>query len=111
MAELFDTGLEYQVHEPTEAELANLRCNYLLVGVIWFTFFLNVMVILIILLNFLIAIVSNSYEYVMSNQGRYKYSNINDLNYNYFLVKRFFGKDTDKFNTMVLFGEPQVQDG
>ena len=65
--EFYGTGLEFETHEATEKELEKLRCNYLVVGVIWLTFFLNVMVILIILLNFLIAIVSNSYEYVMSN--------------------------------------------
>jgi hypothetical protein len=40
--------------------------NTLMISIIWMVWFLNQVFILIILLNFLIAIISQSYEQVMS---------------------------------------------
>jgi hypothetical protein len=56
------------------------RENRLMVGFIWITWFMNQLFILIILLNFLIAIISQSYEQVMSQATVNKYIHRSELN-------------------------------
>jgi hypothetical protein len=47
---------------------------------IWALWFINLLVNMIILLNFLIAIVSQSYDRVLSNSLNYEYEHKSELN-------------------------------
>lgn len=47
--------------------------TYMIIYLIWFMWFANQALILIILLNFLIAVVSQSYENVMNSAMQFKY--------------------------------------
>ena len=71
----------------------------------WTMYFLNVMLVMIMMLNFLIAVVSNSFARVESNQQYYRSRNINQLNLKYYRVKAFFKEEDQKFNSMVIFNE------
>ena len=51
-----------------------------MIGVIWMFWFIHQYLILIILLNFLIAIISGSYEDVMSQETQQKYMHRCELN-------------------------------
>ena len=42
----------------------NMKCNEVIVGLIWLIYFLNVFLVLIMMLNFLIAIVQSSFDHV-----------------------------------------------
>ena len=52
----------------------------LMVYLIWLIWFLNLFMNLIILLNFLIAIISQSYDRVISNRLTYQYKHKSELN-------------------------------
>lgn len=45
----------------------------LVIYIIWFVWLLNQLLILIVLLNFLIAVISQSYENVMNKSVQFKY--------------------------------------
>ena len=62
-------------------------CNSLVVYLMWLIFLLNQFIVLIILLNFLIAIVGSSHEQVMSRTAEYTYRNINSLNNEWYQIK------------------------
>ena len=51
---------------------SEMKANTML-GLIWMISFFNSFIVLIILLNFLISIVSQSFESVMSQRNIYKY--------------------------------------
>ena len=52
-------------------------------------FFLNIFVVLIIQMNFLIAIVSSSYDRIVSQTTKYMYHNKTELNEEYYLQMDF----------------------
>jgi hypothetical protein len=62
----------------------------IMIYVIWFIWFLNQIVVTIILLNFLIAIISQSYEQVMSISKIGLYNHRRDLNVTCQLMLRYF---------------------
>jgi hypothetical protein len=55
--------------------------SYIMICIIWSIWFLNQYLVLIILLNFLIAIISQSYDSVMSTSLQTKYTQRCDLNW------------------------------
>ena len=59
---------------------ADDQCNYLSLVVMWILFFMNEFMVLIILLNFLIAVISSSHENVMAKKKEYMFRNIVSLN-------------------------------
>ena len=62
-------------------------------------FFVNIM-----LLNFLIALISSSYESFMSQAELYAYKNKIELTLEYYQVRDFLGLDKDdKFNLIIMF--------
>ena len=54
---------------------------YYLMSLIWFFWIMNQMITLIILLNFLIAVISDSYANVNAVKDMYTYSHKAELNY------------------------------
>jgi hypothetical protein len=63
-----------------------------MIGYIWFQWLLNLVVNLIILLNFLIAVISQTYDQVISQQQLCEYSYMSDYNREYYGVRAFFKK-------------------
>jgi hypothetical protein len=57
-----------------------------MISVIWIVWFVHQFLILIILLNFLIAIVSGSYEDVMSKESEHKYMHRTEMNLECFVM-------------------------
>lgn len=55
-----------------------------MIYMIWFIWFINLMVNMVILLNFLIAIISTSYDKVIQNRLIYEYQHKSELNYEYY---------------------------
>lgn len=68
-------------HDPSVALAANIA-----IYVIYFVWFVNQALILIVLMNFLIAVISQSYENVMDTAVMIKYSQRCDLNHQVALV-------------------------
>ena len=70
--------------------------NYLVsntyVELIWFVFFMNSIIMLVVLLNFLIAIVSESYERVNAMSMQFNYILKAELNIETLLLKQGFLK-------------------
>lgn len=58
----------------------------ILVGLVWFTWFFNIVIFFIILCNFLIAFICSSYEEILEQQVETKYQQRCELNANYYLL-------------------------
>ena len=72
-----------------------------MISLIWFVWVAHQFVILILLLNFLIAIVSQSYENVMQQTDFFIYNQRLELNSETILILDFLGKLPD-FRTLIL---------
>jgi hypothetical protein len=77
-------------------------CNPVFVGIIWIIFMLNNVLVLVILLNFLISIIGQSYEKVWTYKEIYIYRNKMDLNSEYYAMMNFFGWD-ETFTSLKIF--------
>ena len=69
---------------------------------IYFFWFINQFLILIILINFLIAVISQSYENVMDSRLIYKYSQRTDLNLTMSNVYEFKEKLESRYDCVIL---------
>jgi hypothetical protein len=69
-------------------------CNLVFVGIIWSIFMFNLILVLVILLNFLISIIGQSYEKVWTFREIYIYRNKMELNCEYYSFMNFWGYDT-----------------
>lgn len=67
----------------------------MMIYMIWMIWFLNLFLNCIILLNFLIAIVSQSYDNVLTNSMNYMYVHKAELNIEAFRFFNFFLRPTD----------------
>ena len=72
----------------------NKKCNPVFVGIIWSIFMFNNILVLIILLNFLISIIGQSYEKVWTYREIYIYRNKMELNCEYYICMNCLGYDT-----------------
>ena len=81
----------------------------MMIMIIWFIWIFHQFVILIILLNFLIAIISQSYEDVMSKSEQMKYKTRVDLNLECLQTYNFFGK-LPSFNILLIASQNE-EDG
>ena len=66
-----------------------------MITVIYIVWLSNQFFILIIMLNFLISVISQTYESVMAQQEVYKYKLRSNLNYEHYKVKQFSIFDTE----------------
>jgi hypothetical protein len=62
---------------------------------VWSTWFFNQLICLIILLNFLIAVISQGYDNVMAEQIIDKYQSRAEMNYEYFILINKLGLNKD----------------
>ena len=69
-----------------------------MITVIWITMIANQIIMQILLFNFLIAIVTDSYIKVMSEKFTNMYEHKSELNYEYFLMARFLYMKMLKIN-------------
>ena len=88
--------------------------NYLVsntyIEIIWFVFFMNSIIMLVVLLNFLIAIVSESYERVNAMSMQFNYILKAELNIETLLLKQGFLKllpCLDKMKSFEIFMKMQ----
>mmetsp|Transcript_8619 Transcript_8619/g.14572 ORF Transcript_8619/g.14572 Transcript_8619/m.14572 type:complete len:89 (-) Transcript_8619:259-525(-) len=65
----------------------------ILISIVWVMWCLNQFVNLVILLNFLIAVISQVYEKVISQQFTYVYVHKADLNYRIYTVLEFLNRN------------------
>ena len=72
-----------------------------MISLVWTIWVLHQILVLIILLNFLIAIISQSYENVMSKLEVFKYKTRADFNLECLQVMEFFGR-LESFDTLLL---------
>lgn len=72
-----------------------------MIGVIWVFWFIHQYLVLIILLNFLIAIISESYENVMSEETQQKYMHRCELNLECLVILNK-KRSLEHFNKMIL---------
>ena len=72
-----------------------------MISLVWTVWVLHQFLVLIILLNFLIAIISQSYENVMTKLEVFKYKTRVDFNLECLQVMEFFGL-LESFNTLLL---------
>lgn len=66
-----------------ENKLSHLQVS-VMIYIIWFIWLFNIILMVIILLNFLIAVISQTYERVVSQQVRFSYSNKAEMNLEYY---------------------------
>ena len=76
----------------TRGAAGELYSSRIMVFFVWLLWFANQFFVLIILLNFLIAIISQKYEQVMAQSIVHKYEHKIDMNRSYCLVTKAFGK-------------------
>ena len=67
------------------------KAAHAMITAIWVFWFLNQLLVLIILLNFLIAIISQSFEEVMAKKVIHKYQHRSTMNREYRLIAQAFG--------------------
>lgn len=67
------------------------KSSNFMIYAIWIFWFLNQLLVLIILLNFLIAIISQSFEEVMAKKVVHKYQHRSTMNREYRLIAQAFG--------------------
>jgi hypothetical protein len=88
--ELTVTNSTYSHHELVLAQhVASTTAPHLMIGVIWAIWIFNQFLMLIILLNFLIAIISQSYDAVMAKATNNVYAQRCRLNRDYRIVVNF----------------------
>ena len=75
-----------------------------MISLIWMLWLFHQMIILVVLLNFLIAIISQSYENVMSKSMIFKYRQRVQLNLECLLILDTFGV-LKPFNCMTIVSE------
>lgn len=75
---------------------------------IWFFFFFNQLFIAVILLNFLIAMITQSYERVMQHKSKSQYSQKSALNMELKLLQSLFLREKS-FNSIIVFSRNEQQ--
>lgn len=73
-------------------------------SIIWLIWFFNQFIVLIILLNFLIAIISQSYEMVMTKTSESKYKQRSDLNVECYLVLKYYNR-LKYYDTLIIYSK------
>ena len=74
---------------------ANRWVSIMAIYVVWFTWFLNQFVVFIILINFLIVYIGNSFQNVMDSALKFKYQQICQQTYEHMIIKqKLTGKQT-----------------
>ena len=87
------------------------KCNYTAVYLIQVIFFIEMIYMVIVLLNFLIAIISQSYEKVMNFSIMYTYQNKVELNKEYTMLKsRLPWFKMEEINLLILFSPKNFED-
>ena len=84
--------------------------GYVMMTLIWAIWLANIFFCLIILLNFLIAIIGQSYEQVMERKNQFKYQHRSELNRECFLflrtftsLSKLFREDGGSFNVVYIW--------
>lgn len=73
----------------------------MILGLAWGGWFFNQLICLIILLNFLIAVISQGYDMVIAESVVDKYLTRAELNLEFFILLKAFGQ-IKKFNILIL---------
>jgi hypothetical protein len=68
---------------------------------IYFTWFINQILVQIILLNFLISVISNSYQRVIDHEVLITYTSKAELNREFLIIQKALGRD-DKIVTLIV---------
>ena len=77
--------------DPPAVQLANRT----VIGLIWITWSLNQFVIMIIMMNFLVAVIVEVYTDVAENQSNLNYKHKAELNHEFYMIKEFFNLTTE----------------
>ena len=77
-----------------------------MIYLIWTVWFLNQFFCMIMLLNFLIAIISEEYASINTYSSHFLYSRRKELNYESLTVYNYFNKLPD-FNTLIVWSNPE----
>mmetsp|Transcript_3352 Transcript_3352/g.5063 ORF Transcript_3352/g.5063 Transcript_3352/m.5063 type:complete len:244 (-) Transcript_3352:104-835(-) len=100
---------DYEWWLPGEDENKSMTgVKYIMVNAVWFVWFANQFVNLIILLNFLIAVISQTYEKVISAQQTHNYLHKSQLNREYYELRSFFGW-TSKIKALSFTNDSQFE--
>jgi len=74
--------------------------KHVIIALIWFVWLFNQFLNLIIMLNFLIAVISQVYEAVVSNQEQLNYKHKAELNHEFFMLRKF-ARQTQEYRILV----------
>ena len=72
-----------------------------MIYMIYFTWFINQILVQIILLNFLISVISNSYQRVIDHEVLITYTSKAELNREFLIIQKALGRD-DKIVTLIV---------
>lgn len=83
------------------------RLGKMMVGLIWTIWFLNQFFCMVMLMNFLIAIISDEYATISTFQNHYTYMRRKELNFDCLCVYNFF-QQLEDFNTLIVWSDPET---
>ena len=96
----WSSNLQAEEKDVADEEAVGTTYTYTMIGLIWLVWFLNLLFLFLILTNFLISIIGNSFGDNIDKNEEVGYANKIDLNVEAALYKRWWGSDK-KFDTIV----------
>ena len=92
-----------------EGDISNAK-KYTILSLIWGIWLFNQFLNLIILLNFLIAVISQVYDSVVADQKLLLYTHRAEMNREYYMIKRFFDENVE-FKILVFSIDKSLAEG
>lgn len=105
----WSSNLQAEEKDVADEEAVGTTYTYTMIGLIWLVWFLNLLFLFLILTNFLISIIGNSFGDNIDKNEEVGYANKIDLNVEAALYKRWWGSDK-KFDTIVFLVAKEEED-
>lgn len=102
----WSANLSAEDKDKEDVEAVGTTYSYTMIGLVWLVWFLNQLFLFLVLTNFLISIIGNSFGNNIDKQVEVSYNNKIDLNVEAALYKKWWGNDK-KFDTIVILCPPE----
>lgn len=105
----WSANLQVEDKDKEDQEAVGSTYTYTMITLVWLVWFLNQLFLFLVLTNFLISIIGNSFGDNIGKSTEVSYSNKIDLNVEAALYKKWWGNDK-KFDTVVVLSAKEEEE-